>query len=158
MALTFYNAGILTGVDKQGTFAGDRTLTRQECAAMVARIARTELRQSFVPEAAPAPDPAALALEAAYLAPGTVMFDTGVTAQQFLSAVNDNIARWETALGADFNWHADAGDGKTVLIHVKEDSLSALGVTPQQGTQAYTDFDYQVYYARLIDRLGGPLG
>ena len=34
--LRFYNAGILTGVDDWGTFAGERTLTRAECAAMVA--------------------------------------------------------------------------------------------------------------------------
>ena len=47
--LAFYNAGILTGVDDWGTFAGDKTLTRAECAAMVARVARPELRQTFTP-------------------------------------------------------------------------------------------------------------
>ena len=48
--LRFYSAGILTGVDRFGTFAGDKTLTRAECAAMIARVARTELRVSFVPQ------------------------------------------------------------------------------------------------------------
>lgn len=51
--LKFYNAGILTGVDEYGTFDGDKTLTRAEAAAMVSRIVRPELRQSFTPEAVP---------------------------------------------------------------------------------------------------------
>ena len=45
--LRFYNAGILSGVDSKGTFAPDKTLTRAECAAMVARVAREELRMRF---------------------------------------------------------------------------------------------------------------
>ena len=45
-----------------------------------------------------------------------------------------------------------------MLAHVKEDTLTALGVTEAMGTQAYEDFDVQVYYARLIDLMGGPLG
>lgn len=53
--LKFYNAGILTGVDEQGTFDGSKSLTRAECAAMVSRIVRPELRKNFVPKAAPMP-------------------------------------------------------------------------------------------------------
>ena len=45
--LAFYNAGILTGVDDCGTFAGGRTLTRAEAAAMAARILEPGLRHSF---------------------------------------------------------------------------------------------------------------
>lgn len=45
--LRFYNAGILSGVDSAGTFAPDRTLTRAECAAMVARVVRDQLRMRF---------------------------------------------------------------------------------------------------------------
>ena len=48
--LRFYNAGILTGVDAYGTFSPDKTLTRAECAAMIARVARTELRVTFTPQ------------------------------------------------------------------------------------------------------------
>lgn len=47
--LAFYNAGILTGVDRQGTFSGDRTLTRSEAAAMVSRVVDPSLRLSFTP-------------------------------------------------------------------------------------------------------------
>ena len=48
--LVFYNAGILTGVDDYGTFAGDRTLTRSEAAAMLARLMKSELRLPFTPK------------------------------------------------------------------------------------------------------------
>lgn len=156
--LKFYNAGILTGVDKLGTFAGGRTLTRSEAAAMVSRIARPALRQSFVPgDPLQSPDyRMKLALEAAYLPSGAVVL-VGVTSEQFLAAVNESIARWEAALGDDFNWQADGGDGKTVLAHVKEETLSALGVAAQQGGELYRDFDYQVYYSRLIDITGKTL-
>lgn len=148
--LWFYNIGILTGVDKYGTFAGAKSLTRAEAAAMVARVARPELRKTFTPaDYSP--------FTAAYLTPDTVMFDTGLTAEEFLITINNAIAAWETALGDDFNWHYVWTDGKSVLDHVKEDSLSALGVTEKQGTQAYKDFDVQVYYSRLIDLTGETL-
>lgn len=158
VVLKFYNAGILTGVDEYGTFAGSRSLTRAEAAAMVSRIARPGLRQTFVP-GDPLQSPAyrmRLALEAAYLPSGAVVL-VGVTSEDFLTAVNDSIARWETALGDGFNWHVETGDGKTVLEHVKAETLAALGVTAEQGGELYKEFDYQVYYSRLIDLLGESL-
>lgn len=149
--LKYYNAGILTGLDKYGTFAGEKPLTRAEAAAMVSRIIRPGLRLSFTPaDYSP--------FTAAYLTPDTVMFDNGLTAEEYLIAVNNAISAWETALGEDFNWHYVWTDGKSVLDHVKEDSLSALGVTGKQGTGAYKDFDVQVYYSRLIDLTGETLG
>lgn len=62
------------------------------------------------------------------------------------------------AAGAEFNWHYVDVDGKTVSDGVKEQALSNLGVSAEAGTEAYRDFDYQVYYSRLIDLMGGPLG
>lgn len=53
--LRFYNAGILTGKDAYGTFAGDLTLTRSEVAAMLARIINPDLRKSFTPAYSPSP-------------------------------------------------------------------------------------------------------
>lgn len=151
LVLRFYNMGILTGKDRYGTFDAAGTLSRAECAAMISRVARSELRQTFVPlDYTP--------FTAAYLTPGTVMFDTGLTAEEYLITVNNAIAAWEAALGDDFNWHYVWTDGKSVLNHVKDDSLTALGVTDKQGTQAYKDFDVQVYYARLIDLTGKTLG
>ena len=85
------------------------------------------------------------------------MFDNGLTAEEYLIAVNNAISAWEDTLGDEFNWHTVWSDGKSVLKHVKEDSLSALGVTEKQGTGAYKDFDVQVYYSRLIDLTGETL-
>lgn len=45
--LSFYNAGILTGKDEFGAFDAEGTLTRAECAAMVARLMEPELRLRF---------------------------------------------------------------------------------------------------------------
>jgi len=45
--LAFYNAGILTGTDDYGTFAGDKTLTRAEAAVMIARLADPDQRMLF---------------------------------------------------------------------------------------------------------------
>lgn len=43
--LRFYNAGLLEGRDKYGTFDGGGTLRRAECAAMVARMVDPALRK-----------------------------------------------------------------------------------------------------------------
>lgn len=51
-ALRLYRAGILNGVDAQGTFAKYKTLTRAEAAAMLARVLKPELRLSFTLPAA----------------------------------------------------------------------------------------------------------
>lgn len=53
VVLSFYNAGVLTGKDAYGTFDPQGTLSRAECAAMVARVVRPQLRQSFVPATPP---------------------------------------------------------------------------------------------------------
>ena len=117
---------------------------------MVTRIARPQLRLHFTPaDYSP--------FTAAYLTPDTVMFEGGLTAEEYLITVNNAISAWEDTLGEEFNWHYAWTDGKSVLDHVKEDSLSALGVTEKQGTEAYKDFDVQVYYARLIDLTGETL-
>jgi len=51
--LRLYNAGILTGKDDYGTFDAGGTLTRAECAAMLARLVRPGLRLKFQPKTAP---------------------------------------------------------------------------------------------------------
>jgi hypothetical protein len=153
MVLAYYNAGILTGVDEYGTFSGGKSLTRAEAAAMVSRIVRPELRLPFSPaDYSP--------FTAAGMTPSTVVFQNGVTAGEFLPVVNDLIEELEaacTAQGVEFNWNATYGE-ETFLRYVKNGALAALGVTADQGTEAYKSFDVQVYYSRLMDQTGGPLG
>lgn len=47
--ISFYRAGILTGMDEYGTFLGRLDLTRAECAAMLARMENRDLRIKFKP-------------------------------------------------------------------------------------------------------------
>lgn len=149
--LDFYRAGILTGTDSFGTFAGDRTLTRAEAAAMTARLVRPELRKHFtLSDYGPF---------AAGLAPSDVMFTNGTTAGQYLPYVQGLILGLEedcAAQGLEFNWF-NTVDGVTFLDYVKATALERFGVTRAQGTRLYQDFDVQVFYSRLIDWNGGLL-
>ena len=147
--LSFYNAGILTGVDDWGTFAGDKTLTRAECAAMVARVARPELRQTFTPADYDI-------FTAAGMKPSDVLFTGGTTAGQFLPVVQELIDGLEAdcaAQGMEFNWF-NTVDGVEFLDYVTDTALARFGVTEDDGTELYQNFDVQVYYSRLLGLRG----
>ena len=147
--LRFYNAGILTGVDDWGTFAANNSLTRAETAAMVARVARTDLRQTFTPaDYTP--------FTAAGLKPSDVLFTNGTTAGAYLPYVQELIDGLEAdcaAAGMEFNWF-NTVDGVTFLDYVKNTALTHFGVTAKQGTDLYKNFDVQVYYSKVIDLRG----
>lgn len=148
--LAFYNAGILSGTDKYGTFAGDQTLTRKDCAVMTALLVRPGLRPASTTLADYSP------FAAARVTPTTLFFP-GVPAERYLTQVNSLIAELEQKCDAEeveFNWGHTYG-GQTFLDYVKSQSLSQLGVTAGEGTQVYQDFDLQVYYSRLVGINGG---
>ena len=48
--IRLYNAGILNGTDSKGTFMPDTTITREQIAAIVTRVANPELRKTVVLE------------------------------------------------------------------------------------------------------------
>ena len=147
--LAFYNAGILTGMDAWGTFAPDKTLTRAEAAAMVARIVRPALRQSFTPaDYTP--------FTAAGLKPSDQLFTNGTTAGAYLPYVQQLIDGLEAdcaAAGLEFNWF-NTVDGVEFLDYVEDTALTHFGVTAKEGTQAYRNFDVQVYYSRYLELKG----
>ena len=147
--LRFYNAGVLTGVDGWGTFAPDKSLTRAETAALVARVARPELRQAFTPADY---DP----FTAAGLKPADVLFSNGTTAGQYLPYVQELIDGLEAdcaAAGMEFNWFHTV-DGVEFLDYVTDTALAQFGVTDDDGTELYQNFDVQVYYSRYLDLKG----
>ena len=148
--LAFYRSGILTGIDRYGTFAGDRTLTRQECAAMVSRIVRPELRLPFSPvNYAP--------FTAAGVDPTTPFFDDGVTAADFLPALLSVIAELERACadaGVEFNWFNTYGD-QTFLAYATQATLTQLGETRDHALPIYDQFDIQVYYSKYLSLARG---
>ena len=151
--LRFYNAGILTGIDGYGTFSPQGTLLRRECAAIVSRVARSALRLTAnLTDYTP--------FTAAGLTPGTVMFQSGVTAKDYLAKVMERIAQLERRdedLGVEFNWFHTLEDGTTYLGSVKNGALADLGVAAADGTAAYENFDIQVFYSRYIDLTGETL-
>ena len=145
--LRFYNAGILTGVNEYGMFAGSNTLTRSEAAAMVARVARADLRVSFTPT-----------FEAVVWAsldvPDTVYFQGNgktVTSKDYLKAVLTAVS----TLGSDFLWNGQHASGVTNEEWVENTAMSALGVTKDMATEQYRDLDLQVFYSRYLDLTGG---
>lgn len=144
--LRFYRAGILNGKDAYGTFQASGTLTRAEAAAMVSRILRPELRIAGIfADYSP--------FRAANVTPSTVFFSNGVTAKRYLEEINALIGELEAACvrdGIEFNWFNTYGE-QTFLAYVTETALDNLGVARSMGTQAYSVFNVQVYYSRLLD-------
>ena len=144
--LRFYNAGILTGVNEYGMFAGSNTLTRSEAAAMVARVAREELRTTFTPTFD-------AVVWASLDVPDTVYFQGNgktVTSRDYLKAVLTAVS----TLGSDFLWNEQHASGVTNEEWVENTAMSALGVTADMATEQYRDLDLQVFYSRYLD-LGG---
>ena len=145
MVLKYYNAGILTGVDKYGSFAGNKPLTRAEAAAMLSRIVRPELRLTFTPaDYAPI---AAAGVDAA-----TPFFADGVTAADFLPTLLSVIGELEDACagaGVEFNWFNTYGD-QTFLDYAAQTTLALLGESKDGGLPIYQQFDVQVYYSKYL--------
>ena len=145
-----YEAGVLSGVDKYGSLAGGRSLTRAEAAAMAARVLEPSLRLTFTPaDYSP--------FLAAGLTPETVMFEDGTTAEDFLREVNSLISSAEYGAkraGYPFSWDHREPGGQTTLERITAQALADLGVTGGLGTRAYLDFDLPTYYSRLIEITG----
>lgn len=126
VVLSFYNAGILTGVDEQGTFDGGKSLTRAECAAMVSRIVRPELRQSFTPKAkepspaqeVPADSSAAVTVNGQAISLNTVLAYTVQT------AYNQDLAFYRA--GSRLNWDQDYGVGDLETFFLQEGINTAI--------------------------------
>ncbi len=112
--LRFYNAGILTGVDDYGTFHAEGTLTRAECAAMVARILRPQLRQRFTLQEKPAEE-APSYQEELNSAMAIMVNGQSFSMSEFVNAMVNYIfeADYNTyvSTGQRLDWSADYGVG-----------------------------------------------
>lgn len=107
VALFFYNAGVLTGKDAYGTLDPKGSLSRAECAAMVARVVRPGLRLAFTPQTPPAPEaPSAgeppLTYEEEFLRTEALRVNgTPIPFSLFLDTLNENIFKTDFALAAN---------------------------------------------------------
>ena len=151
--LAFYNAGILTGTDVYGTFNAAGSLSRAECATMVARILRPVLRQTFTPQARPAQTAPSVQEEAG--ATTALMVNGQVfTLQEFVTAMDWIIFERESNLyeytGQRLDWTADYGVGDLgtffvdetlnylVESAVKDQQARAFGTTADKLAQTLT--------------------
>ena len=132
--LKFYNAGILTGTDLYGTFAGTQPLSRAECAAMVARIAEPSLRRHFTPAgqvpASPYPDH------------GVVMAVNGVSVtydrfQQVLLSLMKEVEQVYLNYGLVFDWegHYNMESWRDYFKSATKSSLAAEHLAAAQAAQ-----------------------
>lgn len=147
--LSFYNAGILTGVDDWGTFAPTRPSPGRRPPPWWPGSPGPELRENFSPPTTPCSPPPTSS-------PPTCSSPTGVTAGQYLPYVQTLIDGLEAdcaAQGMEFNWF-NTVDGVIFLDYVEDTALAHFGVTAKDGTQLYKDFDMQVYYSRYLDQKG----
>ena len=112
--LAFYNAGILTGTDDYGTFSGDKTLSRSEVAAMVARLVKSELRLPFVPkELSPASSPDSESPSPNQIQPGDAAMavnGTPISASELTSWINAVAYQMDSFLANYYHSRLDLTD------------------------------------------------
>lgn len=144
--LRFYNAGILTGTDAAGTFAGNRGLKRSECATMVARIIDPSLRQRFTPQSVqeqpttpeetppPTPEEELMAAEAVRVNGVSINF------KRYLEVLNACIAETDASLkansGKGLDWNAKYSDVSDLPGYFKELALSRVVESALEEAQA----------------------
>lgn len=126
--LAFYNAGILTGVDDLGTFAPERTLTRSEAAAMIARVVDPGLRLPFVPAQ---PQPARPSAPSDSLGGDVVMTvnGQGVTRPELEEWINAVAYHVDSLLFNYYNARLDLSDGEmaqAVLEQAQQEAAASL--------------------------------
>lgn len=123
--LAFYNAGILTGLDEYGTFDGDKSLTRAECAAMVSRIVRPELRKSFAPKEKTGGDvPAADATAITVNGRPITLSDVLIRALQM--AYEQDLYFYQS--GSRLDWDYDYGVGDLETFFLQQGMETAIHV------------------------------
>ena len=171
--LRLYNAGILTGSDAYGTFNPSGTLRRHECAAMVARVVRPDLRQRFTLQTAPAPSQS---YEEELM--GTMAFSLNgntVTFRQFIEWLGETVYNtdanlyYSTGQRLDLSGRTDygVGDLNAYFIEATLDRMARqlvlelgakqFGATPDTLAQVLTpspSYEQLSAYAQQNDLLG----
>ena len=137
--LMFYNAGVLTGTDPQGTFSGSRGLKRSECATMIARIIDPDLRQTFTPQTATtAPT---LTYEEELLQTEAVRVNgVSVKFAQFIDVMNRCIAETDASLkensGKGLDWNAQYSDVDDLPAYFKQMAMARVVESTLEEAQA----------------------
>lgn len=141
--LSFYNAGVLTGVDAYGTFNGGGTLSRAECAAMVARVVDPSLRKTFTPTQKPA-EPSGkptLSYEEELMGTEAVRINgASINFAQFIQTLNACISETDATLKANYgtglDWNANYSGVDDLPAYFKQMALSRVVEDTLVTTQA----------------------
>lgn len=145
--LSFYNAGILTGTDVYGTFNADKTLTRAEAAAMLARVMDPDQRQRFAPQVrgqATATEPEkkpTLSYEEELMQTEAVRINGAtVTFAQFIDTLNACVSEVDNALkansGTGLDWNTKYSDVDDLELYFKQMATGRLVESTLVATQA----------------------
>ncbi len=174
MVLSLYNAGILKGTDDAGTFAGEKTLTRAEAAAMVTRMARKEERLTFT--LTPAPDQSQTDDKSAFVQsylqgkadkPYFFYGDKAATAGDFLTAAltaADQLSDLCAQQGVAFAWNNSLGSGEQgqtyfiSYVYTKANTAaldSAVAADPQAIYAAWQRQTYKAKHILITEEKGG---
>lgn len=134
--LSFYNAGVLTGVDAYGTFNGGGTLSRAECATMVARVVDPTLRKTFTPAQKPA-----LSYEEELMQTEAVRVNgASINFAQFIQTLNACISETDAALKANYgkglDWNANYSGIDDLPAYFKQLALNRVVEDTVVATQA----------------------
>lgn len=133
--LSFYNAGILTGTDVYGTFAADKTLSRAEAAAMLARVVDPAQRQQFTPqvktEQPKTEEKPTLSYEEELMQTEALRVNgISIPFSQFIDALNDFVYSVDTTLklntGTGLDWNAQYSDVEDLELYFKQVATSQL--------------------------------
>ncbi len=128
--LRLYNAGVLTGSDAYGTFSPNSTLCRHECAAMVARVVRPDLRKTVTLETKPTPDQP-LSYEEEFLRTEAVRINgQSIPFSAYLDALNETIFRTDVELyansGKRLDWDATYSDVPDLAAYFKDAAMAQV--------------------------------
>ena len=77
----------------------------------------------------------------------------GTDEKEVIASVAGGLKADCAAAGMEFNWF-NTVDGVEFLDYVTNTALARFGVTEDDGTELYQNFDVQVYYSRLLDLRG----
>lgn len=155
--LALYNAGILTGNDKYGTFRPDSDIKRSEAAALICRIAIPDMRLEFElepysepePEPEPEPRPDAQWLEN-YTNDEVLSYFMSVAYQSEYGTARDHNVRWTVPL--KYTVHGNPQEGDLDTVRALAEKLNKIeGFPGISEAESADETNMDIYFVSMYD-------
>ncbi len=155
--LALYNAGILTGNDKYGTFRPDSDIKRSEAAALICRIAIPDMRLEFElepysepePEPEPEPRPDAQWLEN-YTNDEVLSYFMSVAYQSEYGTARDHNVRWTVPL--KYTVHGNPQEGDLDTVKALAEKLNKIeGFPGISEAESADETNMDIYFVSMYD-------